>query len=195
MEKVCEDANLDEQAMIEAAQADPQAFLPLYDYYFRRVYNTIAYRVSSIPDAEDLTAQTFMKAFEKIGSFQYRGEGSFAAWLFRIAYNHIADHHRRRPPVPIDIDEVLALVTDAPSPDAALMQKEKFAHLHRLIHSLPPKRQEVLTLRFFGGLTNKAIASVLGVDERTVASNLSRALQELQRKFQVTEQDFYDPRS
>ena len=183
---------MDEQLLIEAAQNDPKAFLPLYDRYFDRVYKTIAYRVNSIPDAEDLTAQSFMKAFEKLASFSYRGEGSFAAWLFRIVFNHIADYHRRQAPTPIDLDEILRLPTSNLSPDMALIQKERFAMLHRMIQSLSPRRQEVITLRFFGGLTNKAIAGVLNVDERTVASNLSRALQDLQRKFQVTEQDFHE---
>ena len=62
-----------------------------------------------------------------------------------------------------------------------------FAHLRRLVEELPPRRREVISLKYFGGLQNREIAAVLGLDERTVASNLSRALNDLEGKYRATD--------
>ena len=59
------------------------------------------------------------------------------------------------------------------------LQKEKFDYLRQLIGRLSPRRQEIVTLKFYGGLRNTEIAQVLGLDERTVASHLCRALNAL----------------
>lgn len=68
-------------------------------------------------------------------------------------------------------------------PEEALRQQETFQHMRELVTTLSPRRQEVITLKFFGGLRNKEIADILNLDERTVASHLSRGLQDLRDKY------------
>ena len=166
-----------------------RAFRELYRHYFSRIYDTIAYRVGSQQDAEDLVADTFLKAYEKFDSFTYRGEGSFAAWLFRIATTTVADYYRRTRPKydAVVLDDDLYLMADGLALDSSLIQQEKFTRLRTLIGQLPRRRQEVITLRFFGGLRNKEIAEVLGLTERTVASHLCRGLEDLQRHYVALE--------
>src|SRR5438874_4598570 len=86
-----------EYALVEEARRDPQAFERLYNQFFPRLYAYVGYRVGRTQDTEDLVADTFLKAVEALGMghFEWRHEGSFAAWLFRIAQNSITDYYRR----------------------------------------------------------------------------------------------------
>ena len=167
---------------IRRARADPAAFGELYDAYFARVYGYVAARLGSRPQAEDVVADTFVRALGALPRFEYRGPGSFAAWLFRIAHNRVLMEYRLdRHPVALESDAQAALVDQ--SPEAAFEQAEEAEVIRRLIRTLSPRRQEVVTLRFFGGLRNREIAEVLGLDEHTVASHLCRALDELRTRY------------
>jgi RNA polymerase sigma-70 factor (ECF subfamily) len=128
-----------------------------------------------------------MKAVRQIksGAFVWQCEDSFAAWLFHIAHTSLSDYFRGRHGQEDDVplDDLPDLVDDKMLPEDALLRKEQLAHMRYLIATLSPRRQEVLTLRFFGELQNREIAKVLGLDERTVASHLCRGLEDLHRKY------------
>lgn len=175
-----------EHALVNRAAADPDALTALYDHYLPRVFGYVALRVGRAADAEDITAATFMKVVRAIRQFEYRGSGSFAAWLFRIAQNEITRFQCAQPPrsAHIPIDELPDLESDALLPDDALARKEELARLRRRIAALPPRQQEMVTLKFFGGLRNQEIAALLGLDKRTVSAHLSRALSTLRLQFQ-----------
>jgi len=84
----------DEKALVEAAQHDPSRFAELYELHFERVYAYIARRVGERSAAEELTAHVFHQALSNLNKFKWRG-APFAAWLFRIAANAIADRGKR----------------------------------------------------------------------------------------------------
>ena len=85
----------DERRLIEAAQRDPSCFADLYEHFFEQVYAYAARRVRDRAAAEDLTAEVFRKALESLPRFKWTG-APFAAWLFRIASNMLADRARRQ---------------------------------------------------------------------------------------------------
>ena len=174
-----------EQSWVEDAQRDPPGFERLYNHYFSRVYAYVGYRVGRAHDCEDLVADIFLKVVESIGRFEWRHEGSFAAWLFRVAHNAVTDYHRRahKENEPLPLEEAPNIQAHTLLPEDGLLQKEQFARLHALLGTLTPRRQEIITLKFFGGLRNLEIAAVLGLDERTVASNLCRGLRDLHQKY------------
>lgn len=173
----------DEQRLIENARHDAEAFRQLYSHYFPRVFAYVAYRVGRASDAEDIVADVFLKVVESLGRFEYRGEGSFAAWLFRIAFNEISQVYREHSSTEhISLDDVPDIQASEPAPDEAVIRKEQFIDLRRQINLLSPHGQEILTLKFFGGLRNNEIASVLGLDECTVASHLCRAIDDLREQ-------------
>ena len=182
-----------EKELLENARHDLSAFKELYAFYFPRIYAYINYRVGRVQDAEDLVASTFLKATERLGQFEWRGDGSFAAWLFHIAHDLVVDSYRRDGKVPdsVSIDDLPDIRSDSVLPDDAALRKEEFEYLRQLIGTLSPRRQEIITLRFFGGLRNKEIAGILGLDERTVASHLCRGLEDLHRKYLM---DYEQPR-
>ena len=84
----------EERLLIEAAQKDPSRFAELYELHFERVYGYIVRRVRERSAAEELTSHVFHQALANLGKFKWRG-APFAAWLFRIAANSIADRAQR----------------------------------------------------------------------------------------------------
>ncbi|HML20759.1 MAG TPA: sigma-70 family RNA polymerase sigma factor [Aggregatilinea sp.] len=177
---------IDEQQILEDLRHNSDAFRVLYQRYFPRVFAYTAYRIGRNQDTEDVVAETFALVVEKIGQFEWRGDGSFAAWLFRIAHSRVQQFYRQRHVrhEPVPLDDLPDIESHLPSPDQVFADKERFWELRQAIEMLSPRKQEIVTLRFFGELRNREIAAVLGLDERTVASHLSRAVEDLQRMYQ-----------
>ena len=172
-----------EQQLVLRSQQEPEAFRDLYRHYFPRVYAYVVYRVQRAQDAEDLVADIFMQVVSGLGGFEYRGQGSFTAWLFRIAHNRVKQFYRDSSQT-LSLDELPDIQAHQLTPDQAVQRKEQFARLSQVISTLPARRREIITLKFYGGLRNQEIAQVLELDERTIASHLSRALDDLRRKVQ-----------
>lgn len=171
---------------IERALVDRSAFAVLYDAFFARVYGYVAALLGSRADAEDVVADTFVRALDALPRFEDRGPGSFSAWLFRIARNRAFTYSARSSrgrTFDLDSASGRAPSTVEPSPEAMIEVAEDAELIRRLIRSLSARKQEIVTLRFFGDLRNREIAEVLGIDERTVASHLCRALDELRTKY------------
>jgi len=102
------------------------------------------------------------------------------------ANNLVVDHYRKHKYAALSLvsgDGLAEPASEAPLPEEALAQQEAFQQIRALIATLSPRRQEVITLRFYGGLRNYEIARLLGLDERTVAAHLCRALQDLERRY------------
>jgi RNA polymerase sigma-70 factor (ECF subfamily) len=174
-----------EKLLLERALKAPDAFRRIYEHYLPRVYAYVVYRVARKQDAEDLVSETFFKVVDRLDTFEWRGEGSFSAWLFRITKNNITDYYREvdRVEIEVSLDELSEIAPDNLLPHETIRQKEKFIFLRQLIRALPPRRQEIIQLKFFGGLRNNEISQVLGIDERTVASHLCRGLEDLHRRY------------
>ena len=80
-----------------AVRRDAAAFGQLYQIHLDSIYRYIYYRVGNAAEAEDLTEQVFLKAWEHIAAYDQRGL-PFAAWLYRVAHNLVVDYHRTRRP-------------------------------------------------------------------------------------------------
>ena len=170
------ESEADEQFLVEAAQKDPACFAALYEANFERVYAFIAGRVRSRDQAEDLTSEVFHKALAHLGSFEWRGV-PFAAWLYRIAANTIANHigsaaREREVPAASDPPEFENAAAMQPEIEAA----ERRARLFRLVRSLPPDQRRVVTLRFSGEKSIREIAQEMGRSEGAIKQLQFRAL-------------------
>ena len=176
--------NFSEQDLIQQAQANPQNFQYLYPRYVQQVYSYISYKVGRQQDVEDLVSETFLRALENIYTFEYRGELSFKAWLISIARNVTREFYRKRPPEAMSLDE-MSLVQEV-NYDDHLIRHQKFKQIYAILQTLAPRRREIILMKYYGGLRNHEIASLLGIKERTVSSQLSRALTELQAIYNIT---------
>jgi RNA polymerase sigma-70 factor (ECF subfamily) len=96
------------------------------------------------------------------------------------------DYYRQQDRVALSVesrDGLIEFTSHTPLPEQVLTQQETFQQIRALVATLSPRRQEIITLKFFGGLRNYEIAQILGLDERTIAAHLSRGLQDLQRRY------------
>jgi RNA polymerase sigma-70 factor (ECF subfamily) len=84
----------EEESLILKSQADPEAFRPLYEKYFKRMFLFVYHRVNDKATSADITSQVFLKALLNINKFSFRGL-PFSAWLFRIALNECNDFFRK----------------------------------------------------------------------------------------------------
>lgn len=163
-----------EQALVEAAKSDPARFGALYEAHFERIYAFVARRVRDRSVAEDVTAEVFRHALSAIGGFEWRG-APFAAWLYRIAANEIADH------VAKSAREKGSITTDEPSHD----ETEKIEHrasLYRLVDGLPVDQRRVIVLRFAEERSIREVAADLGRSEGAVKQLQWRALETLRSR-------------
>ena len=166
----------DESALIERAKRDPVAFGELYERYVDRIYNYIYYRTSDVHEAEDLTARVFYRALGRIRSYRQRGV-PFAAWLYRIAHNLVANWHRDRSRRKyVRLDDILSLAEKGASPHHTAEQNEDAQILRQVIAQLPAERQQVLILKYVEGLANAEIAKIMGRTEGAVKALYHRTL-------------------
>lgn len=166
----------DESLLIEQAKTDQEAFGHLYERYSARIYQYIYYRTSSEPDAEDLTARVFMRAWQHIGNYDDRGL-PFSAWLYRIAHNLVANWHRDRNRRKIvSLEDLNRWQANEDSPESAALLSEDRATLLEAIRRLPADRQELLSLKFVEHLSNADIGAIMGRSEGAIKSLYHRTL-------------------
>jgi RNA polymerase sigma-70 factor (ECF subfamily) len=162
-------------------QGDRDALEELYLIHFDRIYSYLHVSVGNRHDAEDLTTQTFLKMLEKIGTFKWQS-APFSAWLFRIAHNLAMDHFRagRRWQPEEEVPEQPG--EEELSAELVAMQTIGRESMLKLIDSLSPEQQHVLTLKFVFNLPNAEVATILDKSEGAIKSLQHRALVSLQKQ-------------
>jgi RNA polymerase sigma factor (sigma-70 family) len=173
-----EEPTSDEATLVQRAIGhDPEAFGRLYDVHVDRVYRHIYYRVGNQQDAEDLTQQVFLKAWQAIDRYK-RKTSPFIAWLMTIGHNLMVDFYRTKKDNSYLEAEALA---DGPtsSPEQAAETSLEQQRLRRAILKLGSDEQQVVVLRFIEGFEFSEIASVLNKREGNVRVILHRALVKL----------------
>ena len=167
-------------------QGDVNAFEKLVTEYEKAVY-AIAQRMTGNPeDAADMTQETFIKAYNSLGSF--RGDSKFSVWLYRIANNVCLDFLRsrsRKPTVSLSVEDdegeetQLDVADESQSPELLLERGLTRDAVRRGRDTLPPDYKQILLLREIQGLSYEEIASALGIDLGTVKSRIFRARKKL----------------
>jgi len=157
-------------------------FAEQYGEYLPRVLNYVRLRVEGEDLAQELTAQTFERALSRMHTL--RDRGAFGGWLFRIARSIVAGHYRRRRPV-VSLESVgehaTVEATITPGPEARVVEFQEVEALKEALQHLSEREQEIIRLRFVAGLTNRAIAKLMGLREGNVAVILFRALRKLRQ--------------
>lgn len=167
------------EAIEKAKKNDQFAFNFLLDTFWNDVYGFQLKRTENENDAEDITIQTFSKAFDKIHSFNPDYE--FKTWLITISKNiHIDLVRKRKSSISNTIDrdeedDFYDVIDESPSPEDKLITEQNLAKLLRDIKKLKPHYQEVLNLRYFQELSYNEISEQLNEPVNNIKVKLLRA--------------------
>lgn len=163
----------------QAKKGNQIAFNFLLEAFWEYVYNYQLGKVKNEEDAEDITIQTFSKAFDNIDKFNE--EYQFKTWLIAISKNVLFDFLRKKQNlVSVKItkeqqEKVYRIVDDSPTPEDTIIREQNLAKLLRDIKQLKPKYQKIIHLRFFQELSYKEIAEVTNEPLNNVKVKLLRA--------------------
>ena len=171
----------DELLVIRAKEGDKEAFGDLYELYVDEIYHFSYYRVSNREDAEDIVEAVFIRAWQALAKHPPR-KITFRLWLYRITHNAIVDHYRTRKQAVL-LDEGTGLIAPIPTPEMQVNNEEQSLLLHNAIQALKPDHQQVLTCRFFAGLSHKETAQIMNRDEQAVRALQYRAINSLRKLF------------
>jgi RNA polymerase sigma-70 factor (ECF subfamily) len=172
------DTPSDEQLIALAQQGDMAAFGTLYERHLDVVFRYLYNRVANRHEAEDLTEQVFLRAWDALPDYTVRTT-PFIAWLYRIARNLAVDHHRSpqsRLTDPEDIATHATIPDELPAVEHQVERLESDLTISAAMSRLEPIQQDVLTLRFWMGYSHRETAEALGRTEGAVRVIQHRAL-------------------
>jgi len=177
-----ENAKNDFYLVVKAREGSQKAYADLMHRYKDSIYFMVLKMVNNKEDANDLTVETFAKAFEKLD--KYQPEYAFSTWLFRVATNNCIDFIRKKKLNTMSIhgmtdedgdDKTLQIKADVLNPEETSIKKQQTEGLKSLIENLPVRYRNLITLRYFDELSYEEIAQQLDLPLGTVKAQLFRA--------------------
>lgn len=167
---------------------DPRTQFPvLYEREYAGVYRTIRAILLDAAAAEDLTQETFLRAYR--ARHRYRPQAPPGAWLHRIAVNTAISHLRRQ-----RLARLLPLRLYQPPADRDHERSEARTLVESVLGELSPKLRAAVVLHYFHQYTREEVAAILGVPSGTVASRLAKSLTIMRRRL-ITDQTAAPARS
>ncbi|MBI4330920.1 MAG: RNA polymerase sigma factor [Chloroflexi bacterium] len=168
----------DDYLIQQAVEHDRAAFASLYDRYIDRVYKHVYYKVGNQGEAEDITQETFIKAWEAIGSYRKTG-APFVAWLIAIARNLIVDRYRANKRF-VPLEEGIAIKNNPDTnPEVIAEERLESIAVREAIMRLKEDKQRVVMMRYIDGFSYTEIARTMNKTEGAIRVTLFRALNEL----------------
>ena len=167
----------DERELVERARRDPRQFGALYDRHFQQIYRFVYSRVREQTAAEDVTSEIFMKALKAMPRYQDTGR-PFAAWLYQIAVNAIADRYRTmRPSQPLDDFHDLSVA--GPALEDLAAHRDELRRIWGLVEALPHQQRTALVLKFQEDMKIEDIAVAMGKSPGAVKLLIHRGVSRL----------------
>lgn len=163
----------------KAKTGDQVAFTYLLDHYWNEVYGFMLKRTENETDSEDITIETFSKAFDKIAT--YNPEFQFNTWLIAIGKNvHIDMLRKKKSTVFVEItneedQQAYNIADSSPSAEDELITEQNLSRLLQYIKKLKPHYQEVIQMRYFQEMSYQEIAEQLDEPLSNVKIKLLRA--------------------
>lgn len=163
----------------EFRAGNERAFNELVLRHRRNVQVTVAGMVGNADEAEDITQDVFVRAYQSIGGF--RGDSAFYTWLYRIAVNLSLNALRHRKVRTFLGLEQAQTISHGERPDDELERRELSARARAAIARLPEKQRAVFILRHFQQLPHSEIAKIMDRDEGTIKANYFQAVRKLRK--------------
>jgi len=172
----------DEETLILKSQADSEAFRPLYEKYFKRIFLFVHHRIGEKEITADITSQVFLKALLNLNKFSFRGL-PFSAWLFRIALNECNDFFRKNKRYRLVTleDGMIDHLYDELTSDARLEDLKQI--LPDILQRLSVNELQIIELRFFEQRPFKEVADILGITETYAKVRVYRTLEKMKKLF------------
>jgi RNA polymerase sigma-70 factor, ECF subfamily len=169
----------DDRVLAEQAPSDFEAFAELYRRWLCPVYRFMRSQAPDDATAEDLTAHVFFKALSSAET--YRGEGSYSAWLFRIAHNSLSTWRQRAGRSAVVTEDIPEEVDPTPSPASQVIVSEARGLVWDTVAQLPPAQREVVALRYIQDFTIEEVADITRRSRGAVRILLHRARARLRK--------------
>lgn len=174
----------DNDLLLNAQAGDQKAFAELMRRYKKALFHTILKMVRNVDDADDLTIETFSKAFRNLDKYQQTY--AFSTWLFRIGTNHTIDFLRKKRMNTVSLnqerkdhegDNLVIDVADTGrlTPQEELIKNQKAEILEIFISKLPARYHLLVKLRYYQELSIEEISKELDLPQNTVKVQLFRA--------------------
>ncbi len=176
------DRDEERRLVVRATAREQAAFADLYDRHVVRVYRHIYYLVNDAREAEDLTAQTFLKAWEAIDRYKERG-APFVAWLLRISHNLTISYLRSKRDYS-ELDEGFVDNKRRGNPEESLEQASDESSVRDAVLRLRDEQRQVIMLRFVEELDYTEVAAMIGKSVPAVRVIQHRALGNLRKLMQ-----------
>lgn len=168
-----------ENSIVQSAiQGESSAFGLLYDYYQPKIYRFVILKVGHREEAEDITHQVFLSAWQNIKNYKHKGF-PFSSWLYRIARNQVIDHYRTRK-VTSALDEIQSEYVISPA--VAHLNIDRDAEVTKVMEAvsqLESNYQDVIIMRFVEDLSIKETAAAIGKTEGAAKLLQHRAIKKL----------------
>lgn len=169
----------EELVIIEAAKLNPEKFAPLYNKYYKQIFNYVYQRMDSKDTAFDITGQVFLKALTNLQKYQFKGV-PFASWLYRIAHNEVMQLFRAQKDkraVNADIGDLRFICEETEEP----FFEEYIPAIKKLILELSSEDLQMVELRFFEKRPFKEIAEILDITEVNAKVRMYRIIEKLKK--------------
>lgn len=158
----------------KAKDGDREAFGELYRVYLDRIYRFVYFLVLDEPLAEDITQNTFLKAWNYLPKYVPE-KGTFQSFVYKVARNLVIDHQRKKKEVAITQETELFLPADTDI-EEEYEASERSVTVKRALSSLPDFDKEIVIMRYFEELSYSEISKVVGKKESAIRVRVHRAL-------------------
>ena len=171
---------------MEEFKCNPEVFERIYEHYYEMILRYLMKRTMSAELAYDLTADTFVKAYEGIHKFKWQGI-SIKVWLYRIAINSLKNNWRKKESLVLteEMENNAGLVKDVQEEldelDKKLFGDDDLSKLSDAMATLKDKHQNVISLYYFSGMSQREIAETMGKSVSAVKAIMNRAMNNLKQ--------------
>lgn len=176
-------SEVQQQILVEFKE-NPQVFEKIYEFYYEMILKYLVKRTLNAEVAYDLTADTFVKAFESLHKFKWTGV-SIKVWLYRIAINALKNQRRHSESSPLeDVPEgheglAVDVKEELKELDKNLFGDDELSKLSDAMATLKPEHQNVISLYYFSEMSQKEIAETTESSESAVKAQIHRAMTNL----------------
>lgn len=172
----------DNQDLIKRAKkGDKSAFGRIYKEFLPRIYRFVFYLVPDNAIAEDITQDTFVKAWESLPRFSSK-KGTIQSYLYAIARNTVIDHQRKKKESRLDMDYAQQ-IGSGENLENMLINLERVSKVHEALSSLSKEDRDVVVLRYFEEMSYKEIAEVVNQTEGAIRVKTHRILKTMKGLF------------